>query len=111
MYIKTNKRRSKNWGCINLQFAVIESFRSGGKVKHRNLAHIGTICECALKHPERLDSFWEKSERKLEMFSESDRAGLSARLETIVPRPTDEMREEHSRQMAKSLAEASRLRV
>ncbi len=110
MYIKKNKRFNEKWGYANLQFSVIESFRSGGKVKHRTLAHIGTICEDALNHPYWLDRFWEKSERKLEMFAEADRLKLVARLETIAPRPTKEMREEHSRRVAESLAEDRRLR-
>jgi hypothetical protein len=100
MYIKTNKRFNENWGCNNLQFSVIESFRDAGKVKHRSLAHIATICEDALNHPYWLGIFWEKSERKLEIFTEADRLKLVARLETIVPRPTEKMHEEHRRRVA-----------
>ncbi len=110
MYIKTNRRFYENLGCINLQFSVIESFRSGGKVKHRTLMHIGTISENSLNYIYPLDGFWKKSDRKLEKFAESDRAKLSARLETIVPRPTKEMREEASRRFAEYLAEDRRLR-
>jgi hypothetical protein len=110
MYIKINKRLNKKWGYNNLQFSVIESFRDAGKVKHRSLAHIGTIPESRLNHPYWLGIFWEKSERKLEVFAEADRLKLAARLETIAPRPTKEMREEHSRWVAESLAEDRRLR-
>ncbi len=110
MYIKINKRFNKNWGCNNLQFSVIESFRASGKVKHRTLAHLATISENALKSVYRLESFWKNSERKLESFTEADREKLVARLETIVPRPSEEMREEAERRMAELTANISQSR-
>jgi hypothetical protein len=94
MYIKINKRFNKRWGCNNLQFSVIESFRDGGKVKHRTLAYLATIPEIAVKYVYWLEDFWKDSDRKLESFTEADRAKLVARLETIVPRPSEEMYKE-----------------
>ncbi len=110
MYIKINKKFNKQWGCNNLQFSVIESFRDGGKVKHRTLAHLATISENDLKSVYRLESFWKNSERKLESFTEADRAKLVARLETIVPRPSEEMHKEAERRMEEATAFAMGLR-
>jgi hypothetical protein len=104
MYIKINKRFNK------LQFSVIESFRDGGKVKHRTLVYLATIPEHALKSVNRLESFWKDCERKLESFTEADRAKLVARLETIVPRPSEEMREEAERRYEELTAKLSQLR-
>ncbi len=110
MYIKINKRFNKNWGCNNLQFSVIESFRDSGKVKHRTLAYLATIPENAVKSVDRLESFWKDSERKLESFTEADRAQLVSRLETIVPRPSEEMHKEAKLRMEEATAFASGLR-
>jgi hypothetical protein len=110
MYIKVNKRFSRLLGCQKLQFSVIESFRDGGKVKHRTLAYLATISENALKYVGRLESFWKDSDRKLESFSESDRAQLVARIETIVPRPSEEMYKEAKQRMEEATAFASGLR-
>jgi hypothetical protein len=110
MYIKINKRFDKRRDCNNLQFSVIESFRDSGKVKHRTLVYLATISENSFKHVYRLGDFWKDSERKLESFAEADRAKLVARLETIVPRPSEEMREEAERRMAELTAKVSQLR-
>ncbi len=110
MYIKINKRFNKKWGCNNLQFSIIESFRENGKVKHRTLAYLATISENAFKYALRLESFWKDSDRKLESFSESDRAQLVARIETIVPRPSEEMYKEAKQRMEEATAFASGLR-
>jgi hypothetical protein len=91
MYIKINKRLNKKWGYNNLQFSVIESFRDSGKVKHRTLAYLAAISEYELKDVIRLESFWKGCEWKLKSFTEADRKQLVARLETIVPHPSEEM--------------------
>ncbi len=109
MYIKINKRFNGESGCNNLQFSVIESYREGGKVKHRTLAYLASISENAFKYPHPLEIFWKNSEKKLENFSEADRTHLTARLETIVPRPTEEMRQESERRWREARAFASRL--
>jgi len=109
MYIKVNKRFNKKRGYKNLQFSVIESFRDSGKVKHRTLAYLATISENAFKYVYRLESFWEDSERKLESFTEADRAQLVARLETIVPRPSEEMYKEAKQRMEELTAKISQL--
>ncbi len=110
MYIKINKKFPTEWNCNNLQFSVIESFRDSGKVKHRTLAYLATISENALKSVYRLESFWKDSERKLESFTEADRARLTARLETIAPRPSEEMYKEAKQQMEEATAYFSGLR-
>ncbi len=88
MYIKINKRFDK------LQFSVIESYRADGKVKHRTLSYLATISEGDFKNVHRLERFWKNCDEKLESFSEDDRTHLTARLEAIVPRPTEEIAEQ-----------------
>ncbi len=110
MYIKVNKRFNKKRGCNNLQFSVIESFRESGKVKHRTLAYLATIPENAFKYVYWLKDFWKDSERKLESFTEAERAQLVSRLETIVPRPSEEMYKEAKQQMEETTAFFSGLR-
>jgi hypothetical protein len=116
MYIKINKRFSsgrgyynRGRGYYNLQFSVIESYREGGKVKHRTLSYLATISEGDFENVSRLESFWGNCEKKLENFSESDRTHLTARLEAIVPRPTEEMRQENERVRRETMAFFSRL--
>ncbi len=114
MYIKINKRRSSAYinrknVCINLQFSVIESYREGGKVKHRTLSYLATISEGDFKDVQRLESFWKNCEKKLENFSEADRTHLTVRVETIVPRPTEEMRQENERRWREARAFFSQL--
>jgi hypothetical protein len=111
MYIKINKRFSKTGGCKIFQFSVIESYRDSGKVKQRTLVYLAAISENAFKYVRRLESFWENSERKLKSFSETDRAQLVARLETIVPRPSEEMYAEGRRQMEALTATINRLKA
>jgi len=110
MYIKVNKRLNKKWGYNNLQFSVIESFRDSGKVKHRTLAYLATISDNDLKSVYRLEDFWKDSDRKLESFTEAERAQLVSRLETIVPRPSEEMYKEVKQRMEQATAFASGLR-
>jgi hypothetical protein len=110
MYIKINKKFDKRRDCNNLQFSVIESFRDGVKVKHRTLAYLATISESSLNHMYRLEDFWKDAERRLEVFAEADRAKLVVRLETIVPRPSEEMREEAERRYEELTAKLSQLR-
>jgi hypothetical protein len=109
MYIKINKRANRNHGCNILQFSVIESYRDGGKVKHRTLAYLATISENNFQQVSPLESFWKNSEKKLENFSEADRTHLTARLEAVVPRPTEEMRQENERVRREAMAFFSRL--
>ncbi len=109
MYLKINKKLNKKYSYNRLQFSVIESFRDGGKVKHRTLAYLATIDDNELKYVPRLESFWKDSDRKLESFSEADRTKLVARLETIVPRPSEEMHKEAKRRMEEARAFASGL--
>jgi hypothetical protein len=101
MYIKINKRLSsatgfwnRRVGDTNLQFSVIESYREGGKVKHRTLAYLATIPDTELKNVSRLESFWENCDEKLSAFPAADRTRLAARVETLVPRPSEEMTEQ-----------------
>ncbi len=109
MYIKINRRFGGGRGYNNLQFSVIESYREDGKVKHRTLLYLATISEGNFKDVHRLESFWKNSEKKLEDFSEADRTRLTARLEAIVPRPTEEMRQEEERLWREGRAFASQL--
>lgn len=110
MYIKINKKFDKRRDCNQLQLSVIESFRDGGKVKHRTLVYLATISENYLNHPYRLGDFWKDSERKLEVFAEADRTKLVTRLETIVPRPSEEMLEEAERRYEAIKAKVSQLK-
>ncbi len=109
MYIKVNKRFSRLRGCQKLQFSVIESYRENGKVKHRTLAYLATIPEKALKYAAWLESFWRDSERKLESFTDADKARLVSRLETLVPRPSEEMYEEAKKRKEEYAVLMSRL--
>jgi hypothetical protein len=88
MYIKINKRFD------SLQFSVIESFRDGKKVRHRTLAYLAAISEYKLKDVIRLERFWKNCDEKLSAFPEADRTRLAARVETIVPRPSEEIAEQ-----------------
>jgi hypothetical protein len=101
MYIKINKRLSsatgiwnRRVGDTNLQFSVIESYREGGKVKHRTLSYLATIPDTELRNVSRLESFWKNCDEKLSAFPAADRTRLAARVETIVPRPSEEMAEQ-----------------
>jgi hypothetical protein len=92
MYIKINKRIGRYHD--SLQFSVIESFRDGKKVRHRTLAYLAAIHKDALKKVRRLESFWKNCDEKLSAFPEADRTRLAARVETIVPRPSEEIAEQ-----------------
>jgi hypothetical protein len=101
MYIKINKRRSSATGIWNsrvgdtyLQFSVIESYRADGKVKHRTLVYLATIPDSQLRNVRWLGSFWKDCDEKLSVFPEADRTRLADRVETIVPRPSEELAEQ-----------------
>jgi hypothetical protein len=108
MYVKITKRPSSvrhwfdkynGWKCDynKLQFMVVESFRDSGKVRHKVLAYLTTIPENYLEYKGALDKFWATCDQKLESFAEADRTKLTAKLETIIPRPTAELRQEEER--------------
>ncbi len=97
MYIKINKPLGK-YG-RTLQFSVIESFRDGGKVRHRTLFYLASIKENALYHFYKLGDFWKDCDMKLENLPEAERTRLAARIETIVPRPTEEIRERENQRL------------
>jgi hypothetical protein len=92
MYIKINKRIGRRDGY--LQFSVIESFRDGEKVKHRTLVYLAAIAERELKNMHRLERFWKGCDEKLATLPEADRTRLTTRIETIVPRPSEEIAEQ-----------------
>jgi hypothetical protein len=102
MYIKTNKRFGKRYGCRIFQFSVIESYRENGKVRHRTLCFLDWMPERFLRAKNWVDAFWKVCERKLGQFPEEDQKRLIARLETLVPRSDEAMRieqEERNREM------------
>jgi hypothetical protein len=109
MYIKVNKRFSPLRRCDKLQFSVIESYRENGKVKHRTLVYLTSIFEDVLKNSSWICHFWKACADKLEKFPEVERKRLFARLETFVPRPSEEMREGAKRRMDELTAEISQL--
>jgi hypothetical protein len=94
MYIKVNKRFSTLRGCDILQFSVIESFRENGKVKHRTLLFLSSLpSECFgywRRNTVRVMKFWDTCDAKLERFPESERLRLAARIETVIPRLSEE---------------------
>ncbi len=81
-------------GCEIFQFTVIESYRDGGKVKHRTLAYLSSLpSECFgywRRDTVRVLEFWDICDEKLKRFPESERLRLAARIETVVPRLSEE---------------------
>jgi hypothetical protein len=90
MYIKVNKRFSMLRGCHIFQFSVIESFRENGKVKHRTLAYLSSLPSELFNFPLGVMKFWDTCDEKLERFPENDRLRLAARIETVIPRLSEE---------------------
>jgi hypothetical protein len=112
MYIKVNKRFSMLRGCDILQFSVIESFRENGKVKHRTLLFLSSLpSECFgywRRDTVRVMKFWDICDEKLERFPESERLRLAARIETVIPRLSEED-EQKARKLALLASEVRNL--
>jgi hypothetical protein len=99
MYIKVNRRFSMLRHCHIFQFSVIESFRENGKVKHRTLAYLSSLPSELFKYPMGVMRFWDICDEKLERFPESERLRLAARIETVIPR-LSEQDEQGARRLA-----------
>ncbi len=85
--------------CHIFQFSVIESFRENGKVKHRTLAYLSSLPSELFKYPMGVMRFWDICDEKLERFPESERLRLAARIETVIPR-LSEQDEQGARRLA-----------
>jgi hypothetical protein len=77
-------------GCDIFQFTVIESYRADGKVKHRTLLYLSSLPTECFKYSWRVLEFWDICDEKLERFPENDRLRLAARIETVIPRLSEE---------------------
>jgi hypothetical protein len=94
MYIKVNKRFSMLRGCHIFQFSVIESFRENGKVKHRTLLYLSSLPSECFNYPLGAMRFWDICDEKLERFPVNDRLRLAARIETVIPRLSEQDEQE-----------------
>ncbi len=97
-------------GCYIFQFSVIESFREDGKVKHRTLAYLSSLPSECFKYPSSVMRFWDICDEKLERFPEDSRLRLAARIEAVIPRPS-EQDEQEARKLALLVSEVRNLQL
>ncbi len=81
-------------GCHIFQFSVIESFRENGKVKHRTLLYLSSLPSECFNYPLGAMRFWDICDEKLERFPVNDRLRLAARIETVIPRLSEQDEQE-----------------
>jgi hypothetical protein len=70
---------------------LVESVRTEAGPRHKHICYLGTVREGKEQYVGHQIGFWRSVDRNLDRagISEADRARIFAKLEAVVPRPTE----------------------
>ncbi len=121
MYVRWKKRarmyRKKPTGDYALTAVLVESVRGywkadqqGSKPRQQIICYLGTIRQSALQRPYFQLDFWLSADAHLDKlkFTPEQRAAIEARLVEVVSRPTPELFQQATQQLAEIEARMGR---